>query len=128
MRPPLFTCNSAPFAGEPFLPPPATPPSVNAEFFAQVCPNPTVIDREQVNGLLPGASAATLVQAWVDKLGQTEDRCVEIRHDVWPVFDLWCVLLRFLCSAGSDLLDGKGWLVIRLDCSMYGPPSLPRQY
>jgi len=90
-RVPLTALISGPIAGDPFPPSADTPPSINAEFFTKVCPNPTIINRDQVNSLLPGASAASLVQAWVDKLEQIEDRCVEIQHDVWPVFDLWMV-------------------------------------
>ena len=91
MRSRLISPNLGPAAGDPF---PAsaddTPPAVIPEFFNQVCPNPTIIDRDGVNGQLPGASAATLLQAWVNELQRLEDRCLEFRAGSWQVFDLWC--------------------------------------
>jgi hypothetical protein len=84
-------------------------------FFYEVCSNHTIIDPNKVNGPLGEASATAILQAWVDKLEWTEDRCVEIK-DYTPL-DFQC-LVRFLtlfsflfliCPAGSDLLRwGKG--------------------
>lgn len=62
------------------------------EYFKEVCPNPTVIDPEEIKGALRDASAANLIQAWLDKLERTEDRCVEIKAHTMQVFDFWCVL------------------------------------
>jgi hypothetical protein len=83
---------SGPVAGDPFPPSADTPPAVVPEFFNQVCPNRTVIDSREVNNALSDASAATLLQAWVDKLEQTEDRCIEIEEHSGQIFDLWCVI------------------------------------
>ncbi|KAH9958137.1 hypothetical protein BC827DRAFT_617814 [Russula dissimulans] len=99
-RVPLTALISGPVAGDPF---PAsadnTPPAVIPEFFNQVCTNTTILDRDEVNNLLPGASAATLVQAWVNKLQQSEDQCVEFQAGTWQVFDFW------LFGDSSRLLD-----------------------
>jgi len=114
-------------AGDPFPPSVNIPPAITPEFFKQLCPNPTIIGREEVNGPLPGASAATIFQTWLDKLEQIEDRCVEIRTDTWPVFDFWCVFLPSPCSAGAHSPEGIGYLVNRPDCSIYGLRSSPRQ-
>jgi hypothetical protein len=40
---------------------------------------PTIIDPNEVNGPLGDASTAAILQARVDKLEQTKDRCVEIK-------------------------------------------------
>jgi len=76
-----------------------TLPLGHAEFFTQVWPNPTTIDPRSSQRQLQDASVA-----WIDRLEWTEDWCVEI-WNAWPIFDLWCAFLRFLCSAGSG---GKG--------------------
>ncbi|KAH9958138.1 hypothetical protein BC827DRAFT_1221294 [Russula dissimulans] len=88
-RVPLTAVVGGPMAGDPFPSSANTPPAVIPEFFKQVCPNPIIVDREEVSGPLPDASAATIFQIWLDKLEQIEDRCVEIRTNTWPVFDLW---------------------------------------
>jgi hypothetical protein len=41
---------------------------------------------------LGDASAATIFQAWLDKLERTEDRCVEIKDHTPQIFDFWYVL------------------------------------
>jgi hypothetical protein len=82
---------SGPMAGGPFPPSTGGPPAVIPEFFNQVCPTRTVIDRDKVSGALGDASAATIFQAWVDELERTEDRCVEIKGNN-QIFDFWYVL------------------------------------
>jgi hypothetical protein len=62
------------------------------EFFKEVCPHPTVIDPTEIRDALGEASAATLVQAWLEKLDRTEDRCVEIKLYTMQIFDFMCVL------------------------------------
>ena len=82
-----------PVAGDPF--PSSTggsPPAVIPEFFDEVCPTRTIIDRDKINGALGGASAATILQAWLDELERTEDRCVEIKDHTSQIFDFWYVL------------------------------------
>ena len=66
------------------------------EFFNVVCPNPTIIDRESFNAPLSTASAATILQAWVDLLERTEDRCVEVKEYSGQIFDYWCVIFSLL--------------------------------
>ncbi|KAI9453286.1 hypothetical protein F5148DRAFT_1233692 [Russula earlei] len=98
-RVPLTSLLSGPTAGDPFPSSADTPPAVIPEFFYTVCPTPTIIHRDEVNGLLPGASASSLFHAWIDKLEHIEDRCVEIQRGTWQVFDLW------LFGDSSRLLD-----------------------
>jgi hypothetical protein len=102
MRPRLITCNPGPIAGGSFPPSADTPPRSTQSFSPESARIPQSVIRDQVNGQLQDASVATFFQAWIDKLEWTEYHCVEI-WNAWPIFDLWCVFLRFLCSAGSDM-------------------------
>ena len=68
--------------------------------FDKVCLNRTIIDLNEVNGPLGDASAAAILQAWVDKLERTEDRCVEIKDHTPQIFNVWYVLS--LCSLFSS--------------------------
>jgi hypothetical protein len=89
-RVPLTALLSGPMAGDPFPPSSAVaPPAVIPEFFKEVCPNPTIIDRESFNAPLSGASAATILQAWIDLLERTEDRCIEVKEYSGQIFDFW---------------------------------------
>ena len=92
--PPTF--NPGPIAGDPFPALADSPPAVIPEFFDQVCPSPTIIDRREVNAALSDPSAATILQAWLDKLERTEDRCVEIKGSTGQIFDFMCVCSAFL--------------------------------
>ncbi|KAI9453287.1 hypothetical protein F5148DRAFT_1329649 [Russula earlei] len=74
-RPRLISSNPDPIAGDPFPSSANTPPAVIPAFFKQICPNPTIIDRVELNGPLWSASGATLFSAWLDKLERIEDRC-----------------------------------------------------
>jgi hypothetical protein len=87
--------NPGPAAGDPFPQSTNAPPAVTPKFFDEVCPNRTVIDCQEINGMLSNASAATILQAWVDKLEQTEDRCVEVKEHSGQIFDLSCVFLSY---------------------------------
>ncbi|KAI0288655.1 hypothetical protein BC826DRAFT_915561 [Russula brevipes] len=88
-RVPLTALLSGPMAGDPFPSSTGGLPAVIPEFFNQVCPTPTIIDREEVNNLLPGASAAVIVRAWLDKLERIDDRCIEIKESSGQIFDGW---------------------------------------
>ena len=61
------------------------------EYFKKVCPNPTIIDQDEMKDELRGVSAASIFQAWIYKLERTEDRCVEIKAHTTQIFDFWCV-------------------------------------
>jgi hypothetical protein len=91
-----------PIAGGPFPPSAGGSPAVIPEYFDEVCPNRTIIDRNEVNSALGDASAATILQAWLDKLERTEDRCVEIEGDSPQIFDLWYVLSFCPCSVSRN--------------------------
>jgi hypothetical protein len=98
-RVPLTALLSGPVAGDPFPSSAPSPPAVIPEFFNQVCPNPTIIDREAFNAPLSGASAATILQAWLDLLERTEDRCIEVKEYSGQIFDFW------LFGDSTKLLD-----------------------
>lgn len=83
---------SGPIAGDPFPSSAGASPAVIPEFFDQVCPTRTVIDRDEISRTLGDASAATILQAWLDKLDRTEDRCVEIKEHTPQIFDFWYAL------------------------------------
>ncbi|KAI0245909.1 hypothetical protein BJV78DRAFT_229049 [Lactifluus subvellereus] len=87
-RVPLTALLSGPVAGDPFPPSADATPAVVPEFFDEVCLNRTIIHSQEINGPLWNASAATILQAWVEKLEQTEDRCVEINGYSGQIFDL----------------------------------------
>jgi len=104
----IFPSISGPVAGDPFPSSAGGSPAVIPEFFDEVCPTRTVIDRDKISGALGGASAATILQAWLDALERTEDRCVEIMDHTPQIFDFWYALspsslLFYVCLTGSDL-------------------------
>ena len=90
-----------PIAGDPFPPSASGSTAVISEFFDEVCPNRIIIDPNEVNGSLGDASAATIFQAWLDKLERTEGRCVEIKDHTPQISDSWYVLS--LCPPFSSL-------------------------
>jgi hypothetical protein len=87
IAPSLPFFNPGPAAGDPFPPSADAAPGVIPDFFNKVCPNRTIIDGKEVTGALSDASAATILQAWIDKLERTEDRCVEISEFSGQIFD-----------------------------------------
>ncbi|KAH9958798.1 hypothetical protein BGW80DRAFT_1564856 [Lactifluus volemus] len=118
VRVPLTALLSGRVVGDPFPSSMDAPPAVVPEFY-DVCPNPTIIDSTEINGGLSEPSAATTLQAWIDKLEKTEDRCVEIKEhqgrssiygpemlietskrllDIWPSLDTSPILTHFSWS------------------------------
>lgn len=61
------------------------------EFWDRICPNPTVIKNDDVIAALGGGptTSAMMVKTWVQLLRDTEDRCVEVSRDSFPIFDIW---------------------------------------
>ena len=125
-----FACTSAgPMVGAPFAPPAPVPPAVIPAFFHNVCETKTVINPSEVNGQIPDASAATLVQAWVDKLNQVDNRCVEIEAKTQQIFDFWSVTSIVIPLSASALTQNNthpGSLAIRNGCLTFGPRSPSR--
>ncbi|KAH9052835.1 hypothetical protein EDB87DRAFT_1691372 [Lactarius vividus] len=97
-RVPLTAILSGPIAGDPFPSSAVSPPAVIPEFFNEVCPNRTVIDRQAFDAL-SGASAATIFQAWVNLFGRTGNRCIEVKEYSGQIFDY------LLFGDSSRLLD-----------------------
>jgi hypothetical protein len=106
-----YSIFSGPIAGDPFPPSSTGQPAVMVEFYKKVCPNPTIIDPYGIKDVLREASAATVLQAWLDKLERTEDRCAEITVHMMQIFDFWCVLLCprpflvLICGSGGGRLS-----------------------
>ncbi|KAH9958796.1 hypothetical protein BGW80DRAFT_1465117 [Lactifluus volemus] len=107
VRVPLTALLSGRVAGDPFPPSVDALPVVVPEFFYEVCPNPTIIDSTEINGGLSEPSAATTIQAWIDKLEKIENRCVEIKEsigtskrllDIWPSLVTSPILTHFSWS------------------------------
>jgi hypothetical protein len=115
VRDPDFSTFQAPSPKTHFCHPQVALPRSFPSFFDEVCSNRTIIDPNEVNGSLGKALATAILQAWVDTLEWTEDRCVEIK-DYTPqdfqrlVRSLTLFSFLFLIRpAGSDLLGwGKG--------------------
>ncbi|KAH9012602.1 hypothetical protein EDB83DRAFT_2233677 [Lactarius deliciosus] len=97
-RVPLTALLSGPVAGGPFPSSAVSPPAVIPEFFNEVCPNRTTIDREAFDAL-SGASAATIFQGWLNLLERTEDRCIEVKEYSGQIFNY------LLFGDSSRLLD-----------------------
>ena len=56
------------------------------DYFDKVCPKTLVLDHEAlISRLPPGYSAGTLVDAWVELLNSTPERCVEIKKVVFNI-------------------------------------------
>jgi len=78
---------SGPLAGGPFPEGGDAPRAVMKDYFDQVCPKPLVLDHEALISRLPSDyGAGALVDAWVELLNSTPERCVEIKK---VVFNIW---------------------------------------
>jgi len=56
------------------------------DYLDKVCPKTTVLDHEALIFSLPSNySAGTLVNAWVELLNSTPERCVEIKKVVFSI-------------------------------------------
>jgi hypothetical protein len=56
------------------------------DYFDTVCPNTVVLDHAALLSRLPlNYTAGTLVDAWVDLLNSTPERCVEIENVVFNI-------------------------------------------
>jgi len=83
----LFYLKSGPLAGGPFPQGDDAPRAVMKDYFDQVCPKTLVLDHRALLSRLPSDySAGTLVDAWVELLNSTPERCVEIKK---VVFNIW---------------------------------------
>ena len=79
-----------PTAGGPFPEGDPAPRAVTKEFWDIVCPNPRVIDSYEVSDhLSQEATALELLEAWVQKLDEIGDRCVEVSRDSLQLFGIW---------------------------------------
>ncbi|KAJ7574375.1 hypothetical protein C8J56DRAFT_803188 [Mycena floridula] len=98
---------------------PQVPRAVSREYFQTVCPNPIVLSSTEVSlGEVP--SAIALLNAWVEKLGKMEDRCIQISKDSRPIFDYMLfgstnVLDIWPTLSVSPILTKFGWSPLILD-------------
>ncbi|KAI0065828.1 hypothetical protein BV25DRAFT_1913261 [Artomyces pyxidatus] len=96
-RIPITALLSGPIAGAPFPPAEKLPPAVSTEFYRQVCQNSTRLRKDVMGTSLQDASASVIVQAWVDRISQVDDPCLEFEGD--QLFDVW------LFGDGQRMLD-----------------------
>lgn len=72
------------------------------DYFDEVCPKTLVLDHETLISRLPSEySGRTLVDAWVQLLNSTPERCVEIKK---VVFNIWLKTV-FFCVCHQTLKD-----------------------
>lgn len=75
-----------PLAGGPFPPGGDAPRAVMKDYFDTVCPKTLVLDHMVLLSRLPwNYTARALVDAWVDLLNSTPERCVEIKKVVFNI-------------------------------------------
>ncbi|EKM82198.1 hypothetical protein AGABI1DRAFT_105512 [Agaricus bisporus var. burnettii JB137-S8] len=66
------------------------PRAVSRRYYNHVCPKPYIIHSDEVkNTLTADPSALEMMNVWIEKLKNIEDRCVEIEIDTPQVFDIW---------------------------------------
>jgi len=57
------------------------------DYFDKVCPKTFVLDHKALISSLPSDySAGTVIDAWVELLNSTPERCVEVAN---VIFDIW---------------------------------------
>ncbi|TFY81740.1 hypothetical protein EWM64_g2281 [Hericium alpestre] len=86
---PMTALIAGPIAGDPFTFKEHVPPAVMKEYFDDICETKTVISTDEVNGQISSASAATVVQAWADKISSIDNNCIEIMKGGNQIFDFW---------------------------------------
>ncbi|KAG9309925.1 hypothetical protein JVU11DRAFT_9957 [Chiua virens] len=92
-RIPLSAIISGPIVGSAFGPGDPTPRAVHREYFHQVCPNPTILDSNEVVGgdlrYDNNVPASRIFDMWVEKLNSINDPCVEIQLSSPQLFEIW---------------------------------------
>ncbi|CCM02755.1 uncharacterized protein FIBRA_04863 [Fibroporia radiculosa] len=97
---PLSTFIRGPTVGAPFIADPSHPVAIMKKYWDQICPQPKIIHNEDILASLDReATAGLLIDRWVEVLGETEDRCVEVPVDSHAIFDI------FIFGDGNRLLD-----------------------
>ncbi|KAI6014964.1 hypothetical protein EDC04DRAFT_2952265 [Pisolithus marmoratus] len=89
---------SGPIIGSSWPPGDPTPRSVSREYFRRVCPQPLVIDSNEINEKLrldTTVPASVIFDKWVDKLNSIRDPCVEIKRSSFQIFEI-CFLPSYL--------------------------------
>ncbi len=66
---------------------PDAPQAISENHFRKICPNATILLKDDLAEDLNGATLLQKLKVWIEKLGSIEDRCVEIPHETPQVFD-----------------------------------------
>ncbi|TDL26368.1 hypothetical protein BD410DRAFT_836268 [Rickenella mellea] len=85
-RIPLNALVSGPLAGAAFPDDNPNPRSVTKEYFEKVCPNPTILSGDDVPDAVDSTDANFIMQKWIEKLQNTEDRCVKLQGNHAQIF------------------------------------------
>ncbi|KZV76432.1 hypothetical protein PENSPDRAFT_646205 [Peniophora sp. CONT] len=88
-RIPISALVAGPLAGGEYPAGDWRPPAVTTEFFELVCPHPTIVHVGDTKAAFSDASAATILDAFVAKLDNIDDNCVELQENSGEVFDFW---------------------------------------
>ncbi|TCD62195.1 hypothetical protein EIP91_007228 [Steccherinum ochraceum] len=86
-RIPLTAMIAGPAVGGSFPDDVYAPRAVSKEYFDIRCPNPTTIDKSEVDRIASGdATALTMLQEWQVKLSSAEP-CIQVERNAEPLFD-----------------------------------------
>ena len=66
---------------------PDAPRAISENQFRKLCPNATILLKEELAERLNGATVSQKLDIWVEKLSSMEDRCIEIPQETPQVFD-----------------------------------------
>lgn len=78
-----------PIVGGPFPDGDATPRAIAKAHWDKICPNPTLIDGEEVRRIHgPGATSVQIERAWLDYLSKIDDPCVEVPESSGNIFHI----------------------------------------
>ncbi|KAF8622518.1 hypothetical protein AX15_006958 [Amanita polypyramis BW_CC] len=110
---PLSAILSGPLVGG-LIHSPDAPQAVSEIYFRKVCPNTTIVRREDLEERLRGTTFDQYINVWVEKLGSMEDRCIEIPKGTPQVFDYLIfgskkVLEVWPALSQSPVIKQLGW-------------------
>ncbi|KAK2465485.1 hypothetical protein APHAL10511_002377 [Amanita phalloides] len=90
------------------------PQAVSETYFRKICPNATILKREELANRLEGATVLQSMNIWSEKLSSMEDRCVEIPNGTPQVFNYLVfgskdILALWSTLSQSPIITQLGW-------------------